>query len=237
VATVRAVLRCGIGAGADPAAADYRLRSAGVDSLLAFATELERRDADVAVRLAAVERRQQQVEEVRRLLADADARLQRLPQLRAAQERDEASALDARAQSVTAVREAEDELAGARESARATAERRLDDARAALRAVERELEHLDERRAGLQETEAEAERQRAQAAAQARALGAGDAVADWASQERGALLVEHSNLVRERDAIVREASELLASVLGDAAVLTSVGGLRARLERVLATGA
>jgi hypothetical protein len=56
---------------------------------------------------------------------------------------------------------------------------------------------------------------------------------DLLSQRRGALLVEHSNLARERDAVVREASELLGSVLGDPFAATSVAGLRERLERAL----
>jgi hypothetical protein len=53
------------------------------------------------------------------------------------------------------------------------------------------------------------------------------------SQARGALLVEHSGLAREREAVVREASELLGSVLGDPLAATSVAGLRNRLERAL----
>jgi hypothetical protein len=59
------------------------------------------------------------------------------------------------------------------------------------------------------------------------------ALDEWASRERGALLLEHSGLVRERDAVVREASELLASVLGEPFASTSVAGLRGRLERGL----
>ena len=42
-----------------------------------------------------------------------------------------------------------------------------------------------------------------------------DGALEWASRARGALLLEHSGLARERDAIVREASELLGSVLGE----------------------
>jgi hypothetical protein len=53
----------------------------------------------------------------------------------------------------------------------------------------------------------------------------------WSSHTRGALLVEHSNLVRERENVVREASELLGSVLGDPFAATSVAGLRERLSR------
>ena len=59
------------------------------------------------------------------------------------------------------------------------------------------------------------------------------AAAEWASRERGALLVEHSTLARERDAVVREASELLGSVLGEPFAATSVAGLRERLQSAL----
>jgi hypothetical protein len=58
-------------------------------------------------------------------------------------------------------------------------------------------------------------------------------VLEWASVARGALLVEHSGLARERDAVVREASELLGSVLGEPLAATSAAGLRGRLERAL----
>jgi chromosome segregation ATPase len=215
-----------------------------VDSLLVFADELERRDADVAERLDDVERRQREVDEVRHAVAEAEAQLRRLPELRRTQERDEAAAFDARAQAVTAVREGEENAAHARESERASAERRLDDARAALQALEREIAHLEQSRKALHDEEQEALREVASAGERAVALGAEldvtaaadtviGAVGEWAAHERGALLLEHSNLVRERDAVIREASELLASVLGDAMALTSVPGLRARLEQAL----
>src|SRR2546427_545244 len=47
---------------------------------------------------------------------------------------------------------------------------------------------------------------------------------EWASRARGALLLEHSGLVTERDTVVREASELLASVLGDPLTAIAVAG-------------
>jgi hypothetical protein len=59
------------------------------------------------------------------------------------------------------------------------------------------------------------------------------AVLEWASQRRGELVLERSGLAREREAIVREASELLGSVTGDAMSATSVAGLRDRLQRAL----
>ena len=55
----------------------------------------------------------------------------------------------------------------------------------------------------------------------------------WASRARGELLLERSALATERDTLVREASELLASVLGEALTTTGVAGVRARLERAL----
>ena len=217
-----------------------------VQTLLAIADELERRDNQVATRLDVVEGLQREVDDVRRAVAEAERQLHRLPELRRAQERDEATAFDARAQAVTSVREAEEQASRARESDRPTAERRLDDARAALRAVDREIAHLEGRRDSLHDEERTALAQVASAAQRAASLGADldstgapaaviSAVGEWAAHERGALLVEHSNLVRERDAVVREASELLASALGDATALTSVAGLRARLERALAS--
>jgi chromosome segregation ATPase len=213
-----------------------------VEPILVFAEELERRDADVARRLDAVEARQHAVEEVRQAIAEAAAQLQRLPALRKAQELDEAAAFEARTRAVTAVREAEEHVSGARESDRPSAERRLDDARARLQAVEREIEHVERRREALREDERGALEQVASAASLAASLGAdADAagppgevislVAEWAARERGALILEHSNLVGERDVVVREASELLASTLGEPSALTSVAGLRARLER------
>ena len=54
----------------------------------------------------------------------------------------------------------------------------------------------------------------------------------WASRARGELLLERSALATERDTLVREASELLASVLGEA-LTTGVAGVRDRLERAL----
>jgi chromosome segregation ATPase len=215
-----------------------------VDSILVLADELERLDADAAVRLDDVEARQREVDGIRHAATEAEAQLRWLPVLRRTQEHDEAAAFEARAQAVTAVREGEEQVARARDSDRASTERRLDDARAALHAVEREIEYLQQRRAALHDEEEEALRQVASAGERALTLGAEldlsgaadvviGAVGEWAARERGALIVEHSNLVRERDAVIREASELLASVLGDAMVLTSVAGLRARLEQAL----
>ena len=60
-----------------------------------------------------------------------------------------------------------------------------------------------------------------------------DGALEWASRARGALLLQHSALARERDEVVREATELLASVLGDPLTTTAVAGVRERLARAL----
>jgi len=56
---------------------------------------------------------------------------------------------------------------------------------------------------------------------------------DWAARARGELLVSHAALATERDKIVREATELVASVLGEPLVATGAAGVRQRLERAL----
>ena len=60
-----------------------------------------------------------------------------------------------------------------------------------------------------------------------------DGALEWASRARGALLLERSGLAREREEVVREATELLASVLGDPLTATAVAGVRERLARAL----
>jgi hypothetical protein len=56
---------------------------------------------------------------------------------------------------------------------------------------------------------------------------------DWGARARGELLVAHAALATERDKVVREASELVASVLGEPLTATGVAGVRDRLQRAL----
>jgi hypothetical protein len=56
----------------------------------------------------------------------------------------------------------------------------------------------------------------------------------WAAEARGALLPVRAGLAVERDAVVREANELTASVLGEPQGALSVAAARARLEDALA---
>jgi hypothetical protein len=190
-----------------------------IDSLLSLADELERRDAVVAAELVRVEAAQAEVEDVRMQAAAAAAFLASVPAALAGFAADEERAEDDRAAAQAAIEAAEDELVAERARAR------LADANGrAARA--REHQHA---------LEQEGAARRDEAVRLAAGVGVDDldAVLAWASHRRGELIVEHSGLAREREAVVREASELLGSVTGDAWAATSVQGLRARLSRAL----
>jgi len=217
-----------------------------VEPLLTFADELERRDETVAAALARVESQQVEVEEIRTHAAAAAAFLASLPAVLAAHARDEEAADADRRTADAALREAEAQLEQARhEDERLHAERAVrharDEVADAARRAERARGHQEALTREGDERRAEGERLERRVAELHRGLrdveppAPGlEGVLAWASQARGALLVEHSGLARERDSVVREASELLASVLGDPLAATSVAGLRVRLERALA---
>jgi chromosome segregation ATPase len=190
-----------------------------MEPLLSVASELEARDARVAAELARVESDQRVVDDRRARATELAELLAWLP--RAISENESAlhAARGRRDDAAAAVAAADDE-------ARARAE--------ALRAAaEADVARLEEHRTAFAD---QTDAARDAVAELARAVGAEglDHTLETLSQRRGALLVEHANLVRERDAVVREASELLGSVLGDPLASTSVSGLRERLERALA---
>ena len=216
-----------------------------VESTLGFAEELERRDAELARELADVERTQADVEELRTHADATRAFLDALPELIATREGDEQAADAARTDAQTQISVADDALAQARkDDQRLDAERRRQHALDALADADR---WHDQAHAALEAARVEGEEQRAVAgrlAARAVELsprvrdipppGEGlAAAADWASRARGALLLEHSSLVRERETIIREANELTASVLGEPLVASAVAGLRERLALAL----
>jgi chromosome segregation ATPase len=216
-----------------------------VESLLQFAAELERRDTDVAQALTDVERLQAEVEELRAHATAAAAFLDALPAALAERAADERSASDARDRAERAVREAEQVVEGARkEGQRLDAERSLRRARDDLHAAELWVArargaHAELERDGeVRRAEAEALAGRAvELAPQVRDVPTGsadlDGALEWAARARGALLLEHSGLAREREEVVREATELLANVLGDPLTATAVAGVRKRLARAL----
>jgi chromosome segregation ATPase len=209
-----------------------------MDSLLTFAEELERRDADVAEALDRVERRRAEVDELRTHGAAVASFLAALPDALAAREADERAAADERTRADASVRDAETAVERARkENERIEAERVLQDARDAVQAADAWIAQTRAAREQLlREAEAErreAERLTARAGELSGTAHDFEGALEWASRERGALLLEHSKLVSEREKVVREASELLGSILGEPLTATAVAGVRDRIERAL----
>ena len=216
-----------------------------MEPLLSFAEELERRDADVAGALAAVERLQADVDELRTHAGAVSEFLAALPAAVEQRDADARAAAASREHAAVSVRDAESELESAgNEHKRLAAERILQHRRDELHDAEAWVEQA---RAAREHLDREAEQQRAEGerlAGRAAELAewvpdvpppaAGlEGAADWGSRARGALLVRHSGLAGERDKVVREASELVASVLGEPLLATGVAGVRERLERAL----
>jgi DNA repair exonuclease SbcCD ATPase subunit len=217
-----------------------------LESLLSFAEELERRDADVAQALARVEALQAEVDELRTHATAAASFLVTVPAALAERASDERAASEARDHAEQAAREAE-RLAERAENKeqRLEAQRVLQRARDDLQAAEfwvtqARAAHAElDRQGAARRAEAEQLARRAvELAPRVRDVPAPSAdlpgALEWASRARGALLLEHSGLAREREEVVREATELLASVLGEPLTATAVAGVRERLARALA---
>jgi hypothetical protein len=222
-----------------------------VEPLLTIAEDLERRDARAAEALLEVERLQADVDELRAHAGAVAAFLRELPAEHTALEAEEQAAGGARAAAAEVLRAADDALARVQEHGNESA--RLEAARAAQRAGDG-LEAADQRVARARVERVRLEEHGAEQGAEAERLerrGAELAVhprlehdvappatglhglLDWAARARGELIVAHAALATERDKLVREASELVASVLGDPYVSTSAAGVRERLERAL----
>jgi hypothetical protein len=199
---------------------------------LAELRELERADEAVAAALLEADELYAGVEDVR---GRAHALLElsdRLPAEREAAAEAVAEAdrqlADARAAAEQAA--AELRLAEAGGNAERAAEARRFDLRArdSLHMAERRAVAAQERAAELEARAAAAERDGVALEQEARELGgrladevaaepgAGPArVAEWGTEARAALLVSRSRLAAERDAVVRQAHELGAAVLGE----------------------
>lgn len=216
-----------------------------METLLSFAEELERRDADVAQALREVELLHREVETIRARGTAAITFLASLPAALTELEADERAAAAEQMEADAAARDAEVALERARkDDERLAAARALQQARDRAHSAELWVAQNREEGARLQR-EGEARRAEqellatrvAELAVLVRAIppplpGVEGALA-WASRARGELLLERSALANERDTLVREASELLASVLGEPLMSTGVAGVRDRLERAL----
>jgi len=227
-----------------------------MEPVLRIAEELERRDERVASALGDVETLARAVDEARAQAHATAAFLAGLPDVLARAGEEERAAGEARAAAAGSLRAAEAEEARVAgrggEDERLAAARASQQARDALRETLLRLDRAREERERL-EAEGEARRRAAEelerwartlagrlAALPGVAAEAGlepapglGGVLEWASLARGGLLVAEAGLARERDALVREASELVASVSGDPLASTNVAGVRARLARAL----
>ena len=221
---------------------------------LAFLHELERADETVGAVLAEldelaaeVERIQARVGELRSFLADLPDECERVAEALTAGVRavaDQRQAVDHGKRELEAAERAKgrDRLAAAR--------RDLVRVRDALHTAERKAAELQERREELERCGAEAEAEASRVEVRAQELAAvlaerprlaGDAgvepgpglagVAEWSSRARAALFVARGGLVAERDAVVRQANELGALVLGEPLSAASPGAVARRVEQ------
>jgi hypothetical protein len=222
-----------------------------VDPLLQIADDLERRDDLAAQALREVELLQAEVDELRAHAGAVAAFLRELPAARAPLDDEERAVAAAQAAAMDALRTTEEEVARVQErgseSARLEAARAAQHARDAmeetmLRAgrARQERMRLETEAAARGEEAEQLERRGAELSAHPRlehdvappATGL-HGLLDWASRARGELLVSHAALATERDKIVREATELLAGVLGEPLSGIGVAGVRERLSQAL----
>jgi DNA repair exonuclease SbcCD ATPase subunit len=223
-----------------------------MDSRLAFAAELEQRDATLAGRIGALAELSAEVELIRARAAEIESLLEALPAERAHLDEADADAARDRELARAGLAEAESALERARsEDARDTARRAVMLAAAAVRAEDERRVRLIERRTALEQEaerlEAEAgdlERRAAAAAASLEKSSRVSSIApperglsgivDWGARAHAAVVVARGGLESERERIVREANELAASVLGEPLYTASVALVRRRLETELA---
>jgi chromosome segregation protein len=226
------------------------------DRRLAFLRELERADEAASVVLAELDELRREIEALRARSLELEAFLARLPSERARL----AAGIDAAEREVTTARDAlaaaELELAAAeREGKRerlAAARRAEVRTRDALRDAERRASELRAREARLEEDAREAADETPRVEERARALAealrgrprfaervgespaAGLAgVVDWASNALAALFVARAGLASEREAVIRQANELGALVLGEPLMAASASSVTRRVERAL----
>jgi hypothetical protein len=209
-----------------------------VSGPLEYARELEALDVRLARELASVEELQRRAGAIGARAAELDVFARSLPVERVRV----AEALAAAAVELAA-REAERERAEARAEEDPEARRAAARAEVAASVVRKRIERLQQEQERLEAGAAalpDEIRELAREAAGATAALAHATVTApppdaeyliaWASRARAALLLARSSLEGRREHVVREASELAASVLGEP-VAASVAGIRERLER------
>jgi DNA repair exonuclease SbcCD ATPase subunit len=204
------------------------------DDRLELLRELERADEAVAAELTEVDELYAAVEELRGRALELEDQLAALPERRAAAAEAVRAADLGVADARAAAERAAAELAQAGEEQLADARRHELAARDSLHVVERlaaaargqeaeleeraqaaagEIRTLETRAADLAEALARRPRLAGEAVGEPAPGTVG--VSEWGTRARAALLVARSQLAAERDAIVRQAHELAAVVLGE----------------------
>ena len=223
-----------------------------MDSRLAFAVELEQRDATVAGRIDELAAISTEVEAIRARAAEIESLLEGVPTERAHLDQADAEAERDLALARAALTEAEAVFERARsDDAREAARQRLARAAADVQAVEQQRVRLVARRRTLEHEvdglEAEALELQLRARAAAASLERTSRVSptappepglsglvDWGARAHAAVVVARGGLESERERVVREANELASSVLGEPLYTASVTLVRRRLEEALA---
>ncbi|HEV3407568.1 MAG TPA: hypothetical protein VG079_02675, partial [Gaiellaceae bacterium] len=209
-----------------------------------------------SVVLAELDELTREIEALRARALELEAFLVRLP----AQREHLAAGMDAADREVTAARDAlaaaelelaaaeregkRERLAAARRAEVRTrdalrdADRRATDLRARSERLEQEAREaanetrrLEERARNLAET-LRGRSRLAERVGEAPAAGLAG-VADWTSNALAALFVARSGLASERDAVIRQANELGALVLGEPLIAASASSVARRVERAL----
>jgi hypothetical protein len=226
------------------------------DRRLAILEDLERSEEEVAAELTEIDELYAACEQVRLAAHDLVDLLARLPEEReaAAHELDEAA--QALQEAGAVFRNAEQELAAAEKSGDqevlAAAKRFHIRTRDALHLAERRTRTAEDHAAELAAAATAAEEHVKELNARARELAqvlgrrprvavetaippdASPAqVAEWGTQARAALLVARSQIAADRDALVRQANELAANVVGEPVAAMSAAGAADLLRRTL----
>ena len=222
-----------------------------MDPRLAYARELEQRDAAVAARIEHVLALGRRADELRSRAETVEAELALLPERRTQLTAASAEAERVLARAGTTLADAQREQAASsgepgerarlRAAQAATEERAAEERRARLVGRVAALE-LDEKRlreeadelGRIAEQIADELEGEPRIASPAPASWELATLKEWTARAHAAVLVARSGLESERDKIVREANELASSVLGEALQATSAASLRGRLERSLA---
>jgi chromosome segregation ATPase len=219
-----------------------------------FARELERDDGRIAAALAEVSELAAAVDDVRARVGEAREVLAASPERLADAEAAESSAAENLERRRSELAEAERTLAQAEQkpkdrealaAARRAAVRTRDADAMGRRRLERAQaarEHVESEAAAAERAAPDLERRAGELAARLGHVGrlsrSGleppepglDGTLEWAGRARAALFVVRSGLEGERERVIRQANELLASVAGEPAYAASVAVVRERLE-------